>query len=110
MALCFEVKVNEEDPAVAGVSDAGVLSAILSHVSARSELILEVGALVSEPREHLDWIKRDLKVGDTVVIRIVESGSPDRPTQRHREESSFVADQERAYYEHLRRKYEAKEN
>jgi hypothetical protein len=110
MALCFEVTVNREPPVVAGSSKAGVLTAILSHVSARTELTLEVGAMVSDPREHLDWIKRGLKVGDTVVVRIVESGSPDQPVERRREEPSFVADQERAYYEHLRRKYETKED
>jgi hypothetical protein len=110
MALCFEVTVNEEAPAVAGTPEAGVLTAILSHVSARSELTLEVAAMVSDPREHLDWIKRDLKVGDTVVVRVVESDSPDQPVVRHREEPSFAADQERAYYEHLRRKYEPKED
>jgi hypothetical protein len=107
MALCFEVTVNEEAPAVAGTSEAGVLTAILTHVSARSELTLDVGAMVSDSREHLDWIERDLNVGDTVVIRIVESGSPDLPVERHREEPSFVADQERAYYEHLPSSFDA---
>jgi hypothetical protein len=108
MGLCFEVTVNEEDPVVAAAPEAGVLTAMLTHVSAQSELTLEVAAMTSDPREHLAWIKRDLKVGDTVVVRVVESGSPDQPVERHREEPSFVADQERAYYEHLRRKYETK--
>ena len=35
----------------------------------------------------------DLKVGDTVVVRVVE-GVPDQPLERHREEPSFIADQE----------------
>ena len=108
MALCFEVTVNEDTPAVAGASEARVLTAILSYVSARSELILEVGAMGSG-REHLDWIKRELKVGDVVAIRIVDSDAPDRPVKRS-EEPSFLADQERAYYERLRRKYEGKQD
>ena len=90
--------------------EAGVLTAVLSHVFARSEMTLEVAAMVSDPREHLDWIKRDLKVGDIVVVRVVDSDSPDQPVERQREEPSYAADQQRAYYEHLRRKYETKDS
>jgi hypothetical protein len=109
MALCFEVTINQDNPVAAGAPEANVLSAIVSYVTERNELTLEVGGLASNS-ERLDWISRDLKVGDVMVIRIVESNAPDPPVKRHRDEPSFLADQERAYYERLRRKYEKEDN
>jgi hypothetical protein len=107
--LCFEVQVNDEQPIVAGMAGIGVLTAIVAYASARDELDVQVGGLVGHSdsgNEHVDWIERDLKPGDRVIVRIVDSSEPTPPTRRHREEPGFEAAEERRYYELLKKKYE----
>lgn len=109
MAMCFEVRINDEQPIVAGLADINVLAAIFTFVPAHRELSLRVGGLISRSEydsEHLEWLQRDLTPGDAVTVRIVESEAPAEPAGRRREDPSFLAEQERAYYDHLRRKYE----
>lgn len=109
MPICFEVRINDEQPTVAGLADINVLTALFTFVAAHRELSLRVGGLISRSEhdsEHLEWLERDLTPGDAVTIRIVESDAPAEPAERRRDDPSFLAKQERAYYEHLRRKYE----
>jgi hypothetical protein len=108
VTLCFEVKVNEERPVLAGLADAKVVTAILSYVTADQDLTLAVGAMGSDS-VHVDWVQRELKPGDVLTVRIVESDAPTQPVSRRREDPAALADQERAYYESLRRKFEAKD-
>ena len=105
MALCFEVSVNDDTPVLAGVAEASVLTAILTFVRERAELDLHVGGML-ERSDHVDWLDRELKQGDVVTIRIVDSDQPSQPIARHRTDPSVDAEREREYYEHLRRKYE----
>lgn len=47
-----------------------------------------------------------MELGDVVTIRIVDSDQAGEPGTRERVDPASDAERERAYYEHLRRKYE----
>ena len=110
MPLCFEVRINGGPPTIMGQADISVLSACLTFVSARSELEFRAGGLVSNGphnNEHIEWLQQDLKVGDEVSIRIVDSDSASVPVGRQRQDPAASEREERAYYERLKRKYES---
>jgi len=104
MPLCFEVTINNEPPILAGFRDLTVLTAILTFVSGREELDLHVGGML-ERADHVSWLERELRRGDVVTIRIMDSEQTMEPATRKRTDPSIDAEQERKYYEHLRRKY-----
>lgn len=114
--LCFEVIINNELRIIAGLDEIRVLTAILSHRAADpedegdkdDELRLSVGGLIDHGKydyEDLDWIKRDLKIGDAITIRIVESDEVTPPIRRERQDPDFVAKEQRRYYENLKQEY-----
>jgi hypothetical protein len=81
----FKVSLNGKKLCLAGVGERGVLSAITSwEAGERGEnLFIGVGGLADE--EHTDWVRRKrLQVGDEVRVQIIETGSPDKPTRRRR--------------------------
>jgi hypothetical protein len=109
LAICFEVSVNGEAPVVAGAEHVGVLSAIVSYVLRHGELGIAVGGLLSQPGmedEHWSWLRRDLRVGDELLIKVVQDQQPTEPVKRVRQSAVFPENEERAYYERLKRKYE----
>jgi hypothetical protein len=83
----FEVSVNGEKLCLAGIGDDGVLTTIV-HYAARQRdggLFLEVGGLISQTKEHLNWIsQKPLSVGDSVQIKIIETGAVDNPIKKYR--------------------------
>lgn len=105
MPLCFEVTINDEPPILAGLRDLKVLTAILSFVAERDELDLDVGGMVDRS-DHVRWLQRDMRRGDVVTIRIMDSDEAAEPGTRERVDPASDAERERAYYEHLRRQYE----
>ena len=110
LSLCFEISVNDSPPVLAGLEGIDVLVAALTFVAAHDELELRAGGLVSRGRhdnEHLEWIERALKRGDRVSIRIVEAAQPSAPVSRRRENPDESEQRERAYYDKLRKRYEA---
>jgi hypothetical protein len=85
VALCFEVTINDEPPVIAGLDDIAVLAATVTYAAAHNELECRIGGLVSKGRhdnEHLEWLLRDLKMGDQVVIRLVDAPTPSAPVRR----------------------------
>lgn len=113
MALCFEITINNDAPVLAGLDDVSVLSAVLTFLASRNELELRVGGLVSDGRhgnEHLEWLQRELTRGDSVSIRIVESPAPSVPISRVREDPMVAEQQERAYYDRLKKRFEPKKH
>jgi hypothetical protein len=50
----------------------------------RKELNFGVGGMVSRSDEFRDWLQRDLRVGDEVTVRIIETATVDKPTKRRR--------------------------
>ena len=112
--ICFDVYINGEKVCRAGKEEMSVLDAIVnfcrqSEHYENDEMWLSVGGLFehSNARIHPRWIEHfDLKPGDEVSIRIVESEAADEPI----EEVAYTVEddrrQERAYFERLRKKFE----
>jgi hypothetical protein len=78
----FAVSLNGKRLCVAGIGDDGVVIANINHLvgQSRNELRFEVSGLISPTKEYVTWIKRKLKVGDEVLIKIIETRSSDRHT------------------------------
>jgi hypothetical protein len=102
----FEVFLNGERLCVAGIDGDGVLSAILTsvRVKARDELGLAVGGFVSATREQVNWTRVDLKVGDEVRVRILESASADEPETRERPDPEHDLERQKNYVRDMAKK------
>ena len=105
--IAFEVKVNAEKLCVAGVEGLGVLDALIfsahrpphpdKQLNRRyppHELVLEVGGLRSaqddESIQHLKWLRRNLQVGDEVVIKIKNLQIVDQPQKLLKDDPEFL--------------------
>ena len=82
----FEVSVNGKRLCVAGIGDDGVLVSSVDHIvgNGRNDVFLRVGGLISPIAEHVLWIRRRLKTGDELRLKIVGTASIDSPKERHR--------------------------
>jgi len=104
---CDRGSVNGKKQCVAGIARDGVVSAILSWVERgdehpelpREDVSLRVGGLDSKRDEHVDWLTRDMAVGDEIVLRIVDVRKPDAPKKERRPGS----DTRRRQKAHVRR-------
>ena len=109
----FEVTLNGQRLFTAAAGESGVLNAAVTWVlraapgvDEPSDLRLDVGGLSQDA--HLRWpAPRKLTVGDEVLVRIVDTASPDPPSRIERDDREFVEREERKYYERLKQKYEA---
>jgi hypothetical protein len=108
--ICFDVRVNGETVAVAGIAGEGLVHVMVeSHRrtgeagAAPEALSLDIGGLAQNA--HLDWGARMLQVGDRVEIEVVEAAHADRPAGERRDDAALVQMSERKYYEHLKAKY-----
>lgn len=109
MPVCFEIRLDDASPIVAGGDSVRVLTACATFVAARDELEFRAGGLISHAdhdNEHVDWLLRRLRVGQVVSIRVVESDQPSEPERRERPDPDRDARAEREYYERLKRKFE----
>ena len=89
---CFEITINGEKVCTAGVGDDGVLNSVISFAKRNDvetqpseSLDLRVSGVANlEPgvMEHLEWLQRDLSVGDEVLIRIIEDSTCDKPNDK----------------------------
>jgi len=90
--LAFEVYINGKKKCTAGIAGPAVLTTAVCWVLRnpaerrlrRKELNLGVGGMVSRSDEFRDWVQRELRVGDEVTIRIIESTTVDKPRKRRR--------------------------
>lgn len=111
--IAFKVSLNGRKVCVAGVPHLGVLSAILTSVRRRPEhrgpteraLVVEIGGLDSDTREHLTWLRRRLRIGDRVAIEILEAQDVDAPARRRRDDPALVERAKRRYFERLKKEY-----
>jgi hypothetical protein len=81
--LAFNVSLNGKKLCLAGLGKRGVLSAIVNWVAGEhgADLFLDVGGLAKE--EHVGWVRqKPLQVGDEILVRIVDVGSPDKPRRK----------------------------
>ncbi|HYG22615.1 MAG TPA: hypothetical protein VEH04_07535 [Verrucomicrobiae bacterium] len=91
--IAFELYLNGKKVCTAGVGDLGVLSSCLVWRGAQpyqkggspvSEYIkVDVGGLAGSG-EHLWWVERNLKRGEVVAIKVVETDRVDKPRKRQR--------------------------
>ena len=84
MAICFEVRINDDPPVTAGLDDLAVLTAMLTSVPAHGELDVRVGGLrvSGAGREHVEWLQRALAAGDEIRIRVVDASAFTEPVWR----------------------------
>ena len=97
----IEVRVNGKRQCVAGIAHDGLVSAILSWFGRgddrpelpREDITFRVSGIDSKRDEHVDWLSRDMAVGDEIVLRVVDvpelvapkkgSRKPVSDTRRH---------------------------
>lgn len=90
---CFEVTINGRKVCTAGIGDYGVLNTVLSFVGGKESsdqtpsesLELRVGGVATSTvgaTEAVEWLQRDLAVGDEIVIRIIEASECDQPESK----------------------------
>lgn len=124
--LAYEILIDGVHFARAGFADWSVLSA---HVTAiqegagrpdrKGELEFSVGGLSKSDTDgaqyHVRWPKRQLTIGSTITIEIVETEEPDEPVHRYRsdrqvQESPYSDEEieqfEREEWERLKAKFE----
>ena len=83
----FELLVNDERVALAGLESPGVLSIILASVRRHEdprpddELDVRLTGLNTATGHHSIWATLDLSVGDVVTIRVLEPGECDEPDE-----------------------------
>jgi hypothetical protein len=81
----FEVSGNGEKLCVAGIGDNGVLTTIVHWAARQDAGFLQVGGLVSQTKEHANWInQKRLSVGDNVQVKIIETDVADTPVEQYR--------------------------
>ena len=61
----FDIRFNGKRLCTGGISEDGVLSAIVSSVVVNrgDDLFLQFGGLISRTEEHIDWIYKRLRAG-----------------------------------------------
>jgi len=88
--IAYEVYINGDKVATVGLNE-GVVSAIANWTFIRSDLAhdpktewnagLSVGGLDHITNNHLNWLRRDLQVGDEVTLKLVDVESVDVPAE-----------------------------
>jgi hypothetical protein len=108
MPVRFEVQLNDERPIRAGDEAIGVLTTMVTYVAARQEIELRVGGLLTPAsgKEHVEWLQRELRVGDRIILTVTESSEFDPPAQRTHEDPDAAERMERRYYEQLKARFE----
>lgn len=110
MNICFEVSLNGKKLTTAGMdSPAQVLITSLSFVKQfppdkAVNLSLHVSGLHELHQEHYEWLQEPLRIHDEVVIRVMDSGTPDSPvrTIQRAEDRNAVLKRKLAYYYRLK--------
>lgn len=116
--LAFEIHVNGKRICTAGIGEPGVLAANLTWVG--SELrngvrnktskmdeyaSIRVGGLFSSTEEHVKWVRRNLRRGDEVVIRIIETVRADRPREREKDTAAKIRSSQKRQVRSLAKKF-----
>lgn len=93
--LSYEVLLNGQNIAVAGMEDWAVMSVIVSATreddahGIPGDHTLHIGGMTRDTAEgnyHTRWNGADLVVGSEILIRVIESDNPDPPKSRYRYE------------------------
>ena len=104
--LAFDYYVNGKKLCTAGINGAGVVATHIDLVRGVStkkkikpleDLHLHVGGLHSRTRTHVTWLHRELKIGDSVRIDLVETKKVDRPNKKKPESAATRKRREQDY-------------
>jgi len=89
--IAYQVSVNGKHVATAGLRQ-GVVSAIANWVFVPSDVAAEphtdwsagfsLGGLDDQTSENLRWFRCDVKLGDEISIKLIETTEVDQPTER----------------------------
>lgn len=102
----FEIYLNGKRLCLAGVSNAGVFSAIIEYLGGDEEhLHLNVGGLLIPEQEHVSWQDRSLSVGDDVRIRILDNEKVDAPKERFRTNAKQDIQAQKRYLRMMAKKF-----
>ena len=117
--LALRVTINDKKSIVAGAEDLSVLSAMVTLTGklgrkavdpgrGRPDMFLGVGGLTARPGrrkdEHLRWTPHlKLKVGDRVLVELVEAMKTDRVVDRRVAGRKSI--DEREHYKDLKKRY-----
>jgi hypothetical protein len=105
--ICFALELNGRRLKTAGIAGHAVLSSNVTWVQRHprhaaklgaTELSLHLGGLDSNSESggtHLNWVDQKLKVGDRVVLRVLERDRSDPATSQHDEFTSEELDRDR---------------
>jgi hypothetical protein len=112
--MAFEVYLNGKKFRTAGVGELGVLTTCLSWRGSQpyqkggppvpEYLRLDVGGLATSG-EHLRWLDRKLKRGDTVSIKVVEVASADKPRERQRPDPTGDLRRQKQYVRRMAKQF-----
>ena len=111
----FEIKINDERPIRAGLGvDNYVITCILDAVRRRDspeeELHIAISGLNSIDDIHVDWLKAELRPGDTILVTVIgDDYDPPYCTRQRITEKDIIAHKLKYYHalkeelkEHLR--------
>lgn len=118
--LALKVKFNDEPPITGGTEDLGVISAIVTgsgplgseaqveNAGDIPNFHLRLGGLTARGNgaieEHLEWLNHhDLRVGDRILIEVVETQNPNGVISRHASEAK--TEDEKYFYERTKELY-----
>ncbi len=111
--IAFEVYLNGKKLCTAGVGELGVVSTNLAWRGSQpyenggslvpEYLRLDVGGLANSG-EHLRWINRKLRCGDTLTVKIVESVATDKPRERKRPDLAADLRSQKQYVRRMAKK------
>ena len=90
---CFEVTINGQKVCTAGIGDYGVLNSVLSFIGSKESsdqtpsesLELTISGVATSTvgaTDAVEWLQRDLVVGDEILIRIIEASECDQPASK----------------------------
>jgi len=84
--VCFEITINGKKRIVAGASEIKAFKAAVSTDSRIDYVHFCVDGFIGTPRDgqHLEWINEQMKTGDRLEIRLIESEAPDLPRSKER--------------------------
>jgi hypothetical protein len=109
MPLGFHVQLNDHAPIRAADDAVSVLTAMITYVASRQEIELRVAGLFarqSPGKEHVEWLQRELRVGDQITLTVADFSEVDPPAHRTHENPELAEQMQRKYYEQLKARFE----
>ena len=84
--IALEIYANDTRVCTVGPEGLGILSAAATWLESSKTWSFRVRGITNEQgyEEHLNWMEKNLSVGDTVTLKVVETEGSDEPKRRYR--------------------------